>query len=74
MKKLLLYGGFAFLIIFECIRVYLIMPMPGSQRNNSIELAYFLGSNKNTIRIIGFYLFYIQLSRLSIKARKKKST
>jgi hypothetical protein len=63
MKKSILYFGFACLILFECARVYLIMPMPGSQRNNSIELAYFLGSNKNIIRIIAYllilYPFYI---------------
>jgi len=52
MKKLLLYLGFILLIIFEILRVYLIMPMPGSQEFDSINLAYFLGSNKIYIRII----------------------
>jgi uncharacterized MnhB-related membrane protein len=32
------------------------MPMPGSQNLNSIDLAYFLGSNKHIIRIVGFLL------------------
>ncbi len=71
MKKTILFIGFAFLIIFECLRVYLIMPMPGSQRNNSIELAYFLGSNKNIIRIIG-YLFILFPIYHFIRYGKKK--
>jgi len=51
MNKLLLYVGLILLIIFEVLRVYLIMPMPGSQQFDSISLAYFLGSNKIHIRI-----------------------
>jgi hypothetical protein len=56
MKKFLLYVGFILLIIFEILRVYLIMPMPGSQQFDSIALAYFLGSNKVYIRIILYCL------------------
>lgn len=56
MKKTLLYLVLGLLIVFECLRVYLIMPMPGSQNLNSIDLAYFLGSNKHIIRIVGFLL------------------
>ena len=52
MKKFLLYIGFLFLIAFEILRVYLIMPMPGSQEFDSINLAYFLGSNRFYIRFI----------------------
>ena len=54
MKKLLLLTSLVLLILFECIRVYLIMPMPGSQQFNSIELAYFLGVNKWAIRLIAY--------------------
>ncbi len=54
MKKLLFLISLLLLIIFECLRVYLIMPMPGSQQFNSIELAYFLGVNKWGIRLIGY--------------------
>jgi len=32
------------------------MPMPGSQQMNSIDIAYFLGSNKNIIRFVLFFL------------------
>jgi hypothetical protein len=54
MKKVLLYLGFLVLIAFETLRVYLIMPMPGSQEFDSINLAYFLGTNKVYIRLILF--------------------
>ena len=58
MKKWMLYLSFILLIVFECLRVYLIMPMPGSQTFNSIDLAYFLGSNKNVIRIILYLIIF----------------
>ncbi len=41
MKKLF-WLGFAGLLLFEVANVYFIMPMPGSQRMNSIDTAYFL--------------------------------
>ena len=43
MKKLF-YFGLLLLGIYEIANVYFIMPMPGSQRMNSIDLAYFLYS------------------------------
>jgi hypothetical protein len=53
MKNALLFIGILLLIAFEFLRVYLIMPLPGSQRMNSIGIAYWLGSNQTIIRIIG---------------------
>ena len=41
MKKLFWIGILGWLL-FEVANVYFIMPMPGSQRMNSIDLAYFL--------------------------------
>lgn len=41
MKKLF-YISIVGLILFEIANVYFIMPMPGSQRMNSIDVAYFL--------------------------------
>jgi hypothetical protein len=41
MKKIF-YLGFTGLLLFEIANVFFIMPMPGSQRMNSIDLAYFL--------------------------------
>jgi hypothetical protein len=41
MKKLF-YTGLIGLLLFEVANVYFIMPMPGSQKMNSIDAAYFL--------------------------------
>lgn len=41
MKKIFWFGLIG-LLLFEIANVYFIMPMPGSQRMNSIDLAYFL--------------------------------
>jgi hypothetical protein len=41
MKKLFWFGILG-LLAFEILNVYFIMPMPGSQRMNSIDAAYFL--------------------------------
>ena len=41
MKKLFWLGTIG-LVVFEVLNVYFIMPMPGSQRMNSIDTAYFL--------------------------------
>ena len=40
--KQLFYAGVLGLILFEISNVYFIMPMPGSQDMNSVDLAYFL--------------------------------
>ena len=40
--KHLFYIGLVGLLLFEIANVYFIMPMPGSQRTNSLDLAYFL--------------------------------
>ena len=60
----MLYLSFILLIIFECLRVYLIMPMPGSQTFNSIDLAYFLGANKNSIRILLYLIMLLPFIKI----------
>jgi hypothetical protein len=73
MKKAIVFIGLLLLIFFELLRVYLIMPLPGSQRMNSIELAYWLGSNQTIIRIaLGLLLAYplVQLLRHGSKTQK----
>jgi len=59
--KWLFYTGISLLILFEVANVYFIMPMPGSQRMNTLSLAYFLYSWRWILRalfgamiIIGF--------------------
>lgn len=41
MKKIF-YFGLIGLILFEALNVYCIMPMPGSQKLNSVDFAYFI--------------------------------
>jgi hypothetical protein len=42
MDRLLFFLGIFLFIVFEIMNVYFIMPMPGSQDMNSIDVAYFL--------------------------------
>ncbi|HMG92770.1 MAG TPA: DUF3179 domain-containing (seleno)protein [Chryseolinea sp.] len=50
MKKIF-YIGVAGLALFEILKVYFIMPMPGSQRMDSLDIAYFLHSYRWFFRI-----------------------
>lgn len=50
--KTLFYVGLIGLGLFEIAKVYFIMPMPGSQQMESIDLAYFLHTYRWFIRII----------------------
>lgn len=56
MKWLLLITGFMLLFAGEILRVYFIMPFPGSQQSNTINAAYFLHNNLWWIRIAGLLL------------------
>jgi hypothetical protein len=56
MKRLILVTGILLLFATEILRVYFIMPFPGSQRSNSIDLAYFIDRNRLWLRIAGFVL------------------
>ena len=44
------YSGIALLILFELANVYFVMPMPYSQRWNSIDIAYALYSSRWVVR------------------------
>ncbi len=51
MKKWLLIFSVLVLFVVEILRVYFIMPFPGSQRSDTINIAYFLHKNILYIRI-----------------------
>jgi len=51
MEKLF-YIGLCGIILFEILNVYFIMPMPGSQRMDSLDIAYFLYSYRWFFRIL----------------------
>lgn len=52
MAKKIYYFGILGLLLFEIANVYFIMPMPGSQEMNSIDLAYFLYSWRWIFRLV----------------------
>ncbi|HAO47410.1 MAG TPA: hypothetical protein DCQ97_10825 [Chitinophagaceae bacterium] len=56
-RTLLLITGLLILLATEILRVYFIMPFPGSQRSNTIDIAYFIGQYIWWIRIAGLILF-----------------
>lgn len=68
MKKLF-YVGLAGLAVFEILKVYFIMPFPGSQRINSLDMAYFMHTNSIYIRIF-FVMLIIAGSFSAFRTRK----
>jgi len=68
MKKIFCLG-FIGLLLFEIANVYFIMPMPGSQRMNSIGLAYFLYSWRWIFRAVFALLLLIGLFKTNWKRR-----
>jgi hypothetical protein len=73
MAKKIYYFGILGILLFEIANVYFIMPMPGSQEMNSIDLAYFLYTWRWAFRIIfgllvlfGFWSAYKSSKILSL--------
>jgi hypothetical protein len=56
MKNVLLLLGFLVLFLAEILKVYFIMPFPGSQQINSIDFAYFLHNHIWYFRGLGIVL------------------
>jgi hypothetical protein len=48
--------GLILLIALEILRVYFIMPFPGSQRSESVDLAYFIHTNIFYFRMVGWLI------------------
>ena len=61
MKRLLLITGLLLLFAAEILRVYFIMPFPGSQHKNTVGLAYWVSNNIRWIRILALVLVIIPL-------------
>jgi hypothetical protein len=59
MKPILLITGLLLLFAIEILRVYFIMPFPGSQQSDAITLAYWLARNIVWLRILAFLLIVI---------------
>ncbi len=60
-KGFLLFLGFLLLFATEILRVYFIMPFPGSQQSNTIGLAYFISKNIFWLRAIGLLVVIFPL-------------
>ena len=54
MRFFFFFIGCILLLLIEILHVYFIMPFPGSQRLQTVEIAYFIESHINLFRIIGF--------------------
>ncbi len=54
MKPLFFILSVLFLVLLEAARVYFIMPFPGSQREETIDIAYWLHNNISWLRLIGW--------------------
>ena len=52
-KGRILIAGLIYLLVLEIVKVYFIMPFPGSQKINSINFAYFINTNILWLRLIG---------------------
>jgi hypothetical protein len=52
MRSFLLIGGLFLLIALEILRVYYIMPFPGSQHDERVSIAYFLNNNIWWMRLL----------------------
>ncbi len=64
MKGWLLTLVLIYLIAIEILRVYFIMPFPGSQQANTISIAYFIDRNIWWLRLIGFAIVIIPLIQI----------
>ena len=69
MKKVF-YAGIVGIILFEILNVYFIMPMPGSQRMNSLDAAYFLYRYRWFFRIAFGLMIVIGATRVFQGRRK----
>jgi hypothetical protein len=68
MKKIFWFGLIG-LLLFEIANVYFIMPMPGSQQMNSIDLAYFLYKWRWIFRGLFAAMIFIGLSKTKWKRK-----
>lgn len=64
MKRLLLMAGLILLFAVEILRVYYIMPFPGSQHSNTIALSYWINNNIFWIRIAALLLIAFPLIQI----------
>jgi len=70
MKKWVwIIAGLLFLVAIEILKVYFIMPFPGSQKSNSISIAFFLDRNIWWLRIVGLIMIVGPILRSLAKGK-----
>lgn len=68
--KNLFYLGLGMLVLFEFLKIYFIMPFPGSQQWDSIDFAYFLHQYRWVFRIaLGVVILAGVVPAVSVKRR-----
>jgi len=72
MRFLLVIAGLLILILTEVLRVYFIMPFPGSQHQESIDFAYLTGKYILAIRLLILLLIAYPLYVILIRETKAK--
>lgn len=68
--KSLFYAGIVSLLLFEFLKVYFIMPFPGSRQWDTIDFAYFLHQYRWVIRGIALVLILVGLGGAFSSRRK----
>lgn len=67
MQTFVLLAGLLLLLAAEVLRIYFIMPFPGSQKINTVNIAYWLGQNIVWLRLLLLaiiaYPFFVVLRR-----------
>src|SRR4051794_8104440 len=71
MKRLLLIIGFLLLFAVEILRVYFIMPFPGSQQADTISFAYWLSGNIWWLRTLAFLFILFPAVSIFKNGRKR---
>lgn len=61
---LLFISGFLIALVPEFLKVYFIMPFPGSQQSNTVEFAYFLHKNIWFFRLAGLVLVAFSIPKI----------
>lgn len=68
--KRIFYLGLAGLALFEFLKIYFIMPMPGSQRMDTLNVAYFLHGHRWLFRI-AFVILIVAGSRRAFAIQRR---
>lgn len=75
MRSFILIAGLLLLFAVEFLRVYFIMPFPGSQHKDTLQFAYWLSNNIRWIRIVLLLVIAMPvISTLSTSVRWKRIT